>query len=199
MGWLHGWFGDVKRILRIDTVHKCLLIEQYIFVRICMNGVLPGMPSENHPLQQPWHRLSDTVSIWYHIGSFYVQGFGVCMCVCVCGEGEGGGFSYIKILTRILTHQWPPRQGSDSSRPSSWGRTPWTRHCWPWRSGTCRVGWARHCKCPSALSPPEKSTFWILQLFQAEISAIKIQNPEIFQNLPSSGIFHQTSPFPCTP
>ena len=28
-----------------------------------MNGVLPGMPSENHPLQQPWHRLSNTVSI----------------------------------------------------------------------------------------------------------------------------------------
>ena len=28
-----------------------------------MNRVLPGMPSENHPLQQPWHRLSNTVSI----------------------------------------------------------------------------------------------------------------------------------------
>ena len=97
------------------------------------------------------------------------------------------------------TYQWPPRQGSGSSRPSSWGKTPWTRHCSPWRWGTCRGGWARHCKCPSALSPPEKSTFWILQLFRAEILTIKIRTPEIFQKLPSSGIFHQTSPFPCTP
>ena len=91
--------------------------------------ISPGMPSGSHPQQQPLR----------HLHSIRVNTCSSSPCT--------------------ETHQWPPRQGSDSSRPSSWGRRPWTRRCWPWRWGTCLAGWARHCKCPSAPSPPEKTGY----------------------------------------
>ena len=98
--------------------------------------ISPGMPSGSHPQQQPLR----------HLHSIRVNTCSSSPCT--------------------ETHQWPPRQGSDSSRPSSWGRRPWTRRCWPWRWGTCLAGWARHCKCPSAPSPPEKKQviFWVSKL-----------------------------------